>query len=133
MPGNTFNIAVPVAKQNPPPNPGVKGKVVLQQEGVLNGPNSKTKLQVQKSFMVELTAGKTYMIQLNKKAGSDIDPYLKLLDPTGKQVAQDDDGGGDLNARIVYTPMIRNISHFRHRAIRPDIGGGFQLVVTEKE
>jgi len=48
---------------------------------------------------VKLEAGKLYQIDLKSK---DFDSFLRLLDPKGKQVAFDDDGGGFPDARIVY-------------------------------
>src|SRR5262249_25659593 len=44
-------------------------------------------------------AGKKYTIDL---ISDDFDAFLRLLDPAGKEVAFDDDSGGDLHARIVY-------------------------------
>src|SRR5262249_40149740 len=52
-----------------------------------------------KTYPIKLEAGKTYSIQLNSDA---FDAFLRLLDPAGKVVAEDDDGGGGLNARIDY-------------------------------
>jgi hypothetical protein len=50
------------------------------------------------------TAGDSVIITLNAIGiSSDLDPLLKLYDPENLQVAQDDDGGDDLNSRIEYT------------------------------
>ena len=48
---------------------------------------------------IDLEAGKTYRIDMTSKA---LDSFLRLLDPDGKEVAEDDDSGGDFNARIIY-------------------------------
>ncbi|MBI3407956.1 MAG: PPC domain-containing protein [Planctomycetes bacterium] len=48
---------------------------------------------------VTMKAGKSYTIDL---ISDDFDAFLRLLNPDGKQVAFDDDSGGELNARIVY-------------------------------
>jgi hypothetical protein len=53
-----------------------------------------------KVYDVKLTKGVTYNIEMQS---SEIDPYLMLEDPKGKKVAEDDDGGGFPNAKIVYT------------------------------
>jgi hypothetical protein len=55
-----------------------------------------------KSFKLQMQVGITYEIMLNEV--DQIDPYLFLEDSEGKVVAFDDDGGGGLNAKIVFTP-----------------------------
>jgi hypothetical protein len=59
-----------------------------------------------KVFPVKLEANRFYLIDMVRKGKDfdpkDIDPYLFLEDPEGKVVAQDDDGGGNLNARIIF-------------------------------
>jgi hypothetical protein len=52
-----------------------------------------------KTYTVRLTAGKTYQIDMTS---SFIDSYLRLENPAGPEVAEDDDSGGNLNARIIY-------------------------------
>jgi hypothetical protein len=58
-----------------------------------------------KPFLIKLKAGETYVID-HVRPGEDFkfDPYLYLEDANKKVVAQDDDSGGNLNARIIYTP-----------------------------
>lgn len=58
-----------------------------------------------------LGRAKTYLIPMEKGLGynidmksSQIDAYLSLYDPQGNLVAQDDDSGGDFNARILFDP-----------------------------
>jgi CHAT domain-containing protein/tetratricopeptide (TPR) repeat protein len=52
-----------------------------------------------KVYRVKLAAGAYYQIDL---ASKDFDAYLRLEDSNGKQVAEDDDSGGEQNARLVY-------------------------------
>jgi thiol-disulfide isomerase/thioredoxin len=47
----------------------------------------------------KMIAGKTYIFDLKS---NNFDAFLRLEDPSGKQVAEDDDSGGGLNAQIVY-------------------------------
>jgi thiol-disulfide isomerase/thioredoxin len=47
----------------------------------------------------KMKKGTAYAIDM---VSTDVDSYLRLMDPSGKQVAFDDDGGGYPNARIVY-------------------------------
>jgi hypothetical protein len=50
-----------------------------------------------KIYPVKLLAGQNYQIDMKS---SDFDSYLRLEDPDGNQIAEDDDGGGFPNARI---------------------------------
>jgi len=49
----------------------------------------------------KMTAGKTYVIDMITRSPG-FDPYLRLEDAAGKQLAEDDDGGGFPNARITF-------------------------------
>lgn len=49
---------------------------------------------------IAMAAGTRYTIDLVKT--SEYDPYLRLLDPKGNQIDEDDDSGGDLNSRIIF-------------------------------
>jgi hypothetical protein len=50
-----------------------------------------------KTFKVRLGAGKTYVIDM---MSMQFDCFLRLEDPTGKQIAFNDDGGEGLNSRL---------------------------------
>jgi hypothetical protein len=52
-----------------------------------------------KTYDVKMKAGKTYVIDMISKQ---LDSYLRLEDAAGKKLAQDDDSGGDNNARIRF-------------------------------
>ena len=58
-----------------------------------------------KTYKVRLESGKGYIIDM-KGSGKpfEYDPYLILLNPQNKKVAEDDDSGGGLDAQIRYTP-----------------------------
>jgi hypothetical protein len=59
-----------------------------------------------KAYPVKMKAGMTYIIDMMRKGDNNkIDPYLYLEDPKGQVVANDDDGGGFPNARIMYRAM----------------------------
>src|ERR1700733_11860303 len=49
--------------------------------------------------VVAMKAGKAYQIDM---VSTELDSYLRLLDPKGNQLAEDDDSGGNLNARIIF-------------------------------
>jgi hypothetical protein len=57
-----------------------------------------------KKYTISFKAGKTYQIDMVSNEGNPavLDPYLRLEDAQGQQLAQDDDGGGFPNARIVF-------------------------------
>lgn len=48
---------------------------------------------------VTLKKGTVYTIDM---VSNEMDSYLRLLDPKGKQLEEDDDSGGNLNSRIVF-------------------------------
>ena len=48
-----------------------------------------------------MKAGKTYTLDLMSE---DFDSYLRIEDESKFKLADDDDGGGFLNSRIVFTP-----------------------------
>ena len=54
-----------------------------------------------KIHTLELSKDKTYVIDMESR---DFDSYLRIEDSTGKQLAEDDDSGGNLNARIRLAP-----------------------------
>ena len=68
-------------------------------------PKDKVQKNPGKTYIVELVGEQTYQIDMIKKvdqAGKAIDPFLRLEDAAGKELARDDDGGGELNARILF-------------------------------
>lgn len=77
-----------------------------------NDPNDEKLNNPAKKYTVKLSKDKSYIIDL---VSNDFDAYLRLLDKAGKQLAEDDDGGGDLNARIIHGI---------------DKDGDYQIVVT---
>ena len=54
------------------------------------------------TYQVKMEAGKTYVIDMISPDQKALDPFLRLLDSTGKQLAEDDDSGDGLNARITF-------------------------------
>jgi len=56
-----------------------------------------------KKYTAKLNKDKTYIIDL-VSTDKNFDPFLRLLDKKGNELAEDDDGGGDLNSRIIYSP-----------------------------
>src|SRR5262249_33653196 len=51
--------------------------------------------------IVKMVPGRQYEIRMDS---TEFDSYLRLENSKGKQLAEDDDSGGNLNAKIVFTP-----------------------------
>jgi hypothetical protein len=87
-----------------------------------------------KAYTVKMAPGKTYQIDLVSQA---FDAFLRLEDPAGKEVAENDDvAPGNLNSQIVYNcPQAgeyRIIATSLPSGIRPGLTGQFTLRVQEK-
>jgi hypothetical protein len=81
-----------------------------------------------KTYSIKLSKGKTYLIDMISK---EVDPFLRLEDSTGKELAKDDDGGGGRNARIQFE--CPEDGEYRIFATTYFGGiGGFALTVKEK-
>lgn len=81
-------------------------------------------------YQVKLSAGKAYVIDMVSPAPEALDPYLFLTDTAGKKLAEDDDGGGTLNARIVFRAPQDGV--YRIRATSFNAGSG-EFVLTVRE
>ena len=80
-----------------------------------------------KIHAVRLIKGKTYLIDM---MSVEVDSYLRLEDSAGNQLAEDDDSGGNLNARIRFT-VTKDDVYLIHATT---LGGGFgNYTLTVKE
>jgi peroxiredoxin len=70
--------------------------------------------------------GKAYTIDMVSK---DFDSYLRLLDPKGNQIEEDDDSGGDLNSRIVFNCTKDGDYKIVATTFGPDAMGAYSLTV----
>lgn len=80
------------------------GTVVFEEKGELNKKDPFDKIleaSHSKVFTFKMSPGNAYTIDLVSK---DFDAFLRLEDPDGKKLDDNDDGGGKTNARIVYRP-----------------------------
>jgi serine protease Do len=84
-------------------------------------------------YQVKLVEGKTYVIDMISADQKSLDPYLRLLDATGKKLEEDDDGGEGLNARITF----RATATGTYQIVATSFGGRglgeFTLEVRAKE
>ncbi|NGZ26866.1 MAG: hypothetical protein G8345_08250 [Magnetococcales bacterium] len=60
--------------------------------------------QDQDWWQMQLSAGVTYSFVQNTTTNSTLDPFLRLLNSSGTELALNDDGGGYPNALLLYTP-----------------------------
>ncbi len=82
-------------------------------------------------YQVKLLADKTYVIDMVSPDQKALDPYLRLFDAAGKKLAEDDDSGGGLNARIVFRSQ--QDGTYRIEASSFNVGrGAFTLTVREQ-
>jgi tetratricopeptide (TPR) repeat protein len=82
-------------------------------------------------YQVKLAAGKTYVLDMVSPDQKAVDPYLVLSDAAGKKLAEDDDSGGGLNARINF--RADQAGTYRIQATTFNDGrGAFTLTVREQ-
>ncbi len=93
-----------------PFHPNPNGKVVFEKYMMLHDPPHGTlsgripaNQQIPFSMSFDMDAGTTYMIDLKKAAGG-VDPYVYLADDKKLVLVEDDNSGGNLDARIIFTP-----------------------------
>jgi Ca2+-binding EF-hand superfamily protein len=79
-----------------------------------------------KIFPIRLEEGKTYQIDLVSK---DFDAYLYLENAAGALLAQDDDSGGNLNARIVHAVTRSGAYRVIATSINGNKTGAFKLSI----
>ena len=78
---------------------------------------------------ISLTAGVSYTISMN--GGTVSDPYLRLYDSNGVQIAYDDDGGPGLNAQLVFTPSTSGTYYIGADNWSDSDTGTYTVAVTE--
>ena len=136
--GNTKNI-VPSKSQS---ENVAKGKILLEKEATLVESDPIDKVRNKGAhhhvYELDLEKGKTYIIEMHAgendkrdpKEGP-FDPYLRLENPRGLQVAFDDDSGGGLDARIIYKASIDGKYKIHATTLPENQTGEYTLTVTE--
>ena len=83
---------------------------------------------LQQSHDQRLQAGKEYVIDM---ASSAFDTYLKMLDPKGNLVAENDDiAPNNLNSRIIYTPKESGTFRIVATSFEGRGRGAYMLTIT---
>lgn len=88
-----------------PEIPKDAGKLVFTVSSQLTTDDPQDRVRIgshHKTFKLKMEAGRTYVIDAISSKKDFFDNYLRLEDGAGNQIAQDDDGAGGLNARIVF-------------------------------
>jgi serine/threonine protein kinase len=110
------------------------GKVVGPVHEVGEGLELRGQLDKQNSSLVyqlKLEAGKTYVIDMVSPDQKAPDPYLVLTDAASKRLAEDDDSGGGLNARITFRADQAGVYRVRATSFNAGVGP-FKLTVREQ-
>ena len=79
-----------------------------------------------KPYSIRMEAGKRYQIDL---ISGNFDAYLFLIDDANNVVAQDDDGGGDLNSLINFTPNRTGVYRIEATSLPGNSIGNYRLIV----
>ncbi len=111
------------------------GKIVLDVKGKLTEKDPPDKTRDNRQHQVvkfRMTPGHAYtidLVTLDKK----IDPFLRLEDASGNKIADDDDGGGFVNARIVFKPAKDAEYRISVSTFEGPLTGPFQLTIRQAD
>jgi predicted Zn finger-like uncharacterized protein len=86
-----------------------------------------------KLYQIDLQAGRTYQIDMVSPNPNVLDPFLRIEDMNGRELAQDDDSGGNLNARIIFSPPVTGSYIIYATTFRDNTTGPFTLTVRENK
>jgi serine protease Do len=107
------------------------GKVVLDKKDRLTPDDPKDpvkKSSHHKVYTFKMGPDSVYTLDLASKK---MDSFLRLEDSTGKQLAADDDGGGNLDSRIVFRPSKEDTYRIIATTFQPGQTGPFTLTVRQ--
>lgn len=106
------------------------GKAEVQGQLAATDPRDKVRQGMYaKTYKIHFKAGKTYQIDMVSGA---IDSYLRLESAGGQQLAEDDDGGGFPNARIVFPCQTAGTYSIICTSFAANATGPFTLTVREQ-
>lgn len=111
----------------------VKPGEVFRVAGHLTKDDLKDRLRQDCHFQVYLfhmVPGHKYTLDMQSK---DFDSFLRLEGSTGDPLAQDDDGGGNLHARIIVQPQREDTYRVVVTTFSPGATGGFLLTIRQED
>ncbi len=135
-PGNPLNITPPPPATKGPATPVAKGKTLFNKQELLTVKDRDDPRRPgfkMRTVTGNFAAGKKYVIEMNQTPGSRIDPLLRVEDDKGNILAQDDDSGGGLNARILFTAPATGAYQIVATSLVPNVYGGYVLIVSEAQ
>jgi len=84
-------------------------------------------------YHVKLHEGGTYVIDMVSPNPKALDPFLRLLDASGKTVADDDDSGGGQSARLIFLAAATGGYQIEASSVDSPGVGSFTLVVRRDD
>ena len=120
------------APPTPPPPPSTKKSdpnVLLHETGKLSDADPidpQRKGRRIRSYTIKLAADEQVTIELDS---TEFDAYLRLEDSAGNKIAEDDDSGGDTNAKIVFRAPREGTYRIVVTSFDPGMTGAFTLNV----
>jgi hypothetical protein len=108
-----------------------KGKVLEVGAGGLKLTGALNRQTKSIAYQVKLEAGKSYVIEMDSPDQKALDPYIEVRDAAGKKLAEDDDGAGDLNARLVFRAPENGVYQIVARSFNQGIGD-YTLMIREE-
>ena len=118
--------AKPDRKDAPTPEPVFK-PIEIKNEIKEDDPNDEKLNKPAKKYLLKLHKDKTYVFDLTS---SDFDPYLRLVDKAGLQIAEDLEGGGNGSSRLVVGAAETGDHHIVVTSFDGEVGR-FRLKVRE--
>lgn len=116
--------------------PSTRGKTLLSKMQNLTEKDGLDARRPGKRCKVEtgtFEAGKRYVVELTAGTGTPgVDPLLRIEDKTGKVLAEDNDSGGQRNARIVFTAPSTGVYRVVAANAGPSPVAAFMLIITEE-
>ena len=123
----------PAAEQPPSVEPGAREPEPVETADRLLDRDEEDEVRhgcYAKVYTLSLRAGQTYTFDLTSPGGQEwFDPYLRVEDAKGKTLAEDNDSGGRMNARLTFRPGQDGEYRVVVTSFRPKATGVFFLKV----